>query len=209
MKRNYSLENFEKMNIGVSTNKYDIPEILPIEYVSENIDFIPFNFAMSAKEKNKGVHFFIHDYQFERVWSNPDRYCEILSKFPYVLSPDFSLYSDMPLVMQMWKHYQKQWMGSYMQSFGINVIPTIAWSDERSYEFCFLGCPKNSIVAVSSVGTQKNNEFKEGFLKGFNMMIEKLNPTTVLLFGKIPDNLPNKCKVIHYPHYMGEKFKKL
>ena len=32
---------------------------------------------LSEKEpEGKGVHFFINDYQFERVWNNPDRYIE-------------------------------------------------------------------------------------------------------------------------------------
>ena len=49
---------------------YDIPKLLPTHV--ENLENIPlqgFNYALREKEpEKKGVHFFIHDYQFERVW---------------------------------------------------------------------------------------------------------------------------------------------
>lgn len=37
-----------------------------------------------------------------------------------------------------------------MASKGIRVIPTVAWSDRGSFDFCFKGIPKGSIVAVST-----------------------------------------------------------
>lgn len=142
---------------------------------------------MSSKQNNCGVHFFLDDYQFQRLWNTPDRYIERLQKFNCVLSPDFSLYADYPKALQIYNHYRKHWIGAYLQLYGIEVIPTICWSDEKSFEWCFDGEPCGGTVAVSSVGTQKNKIAKELFLKGYKDMIERLQPETVIFYGKVPE----------------------
>lgn len=73
--------------------------------------------------------------------------------------------------------------------YGIKVIPTICWSDEVSYNYCFDGEPKNSIVAVSSVGTQKSNKGKELFLQGYNEMLERLEPTQIIFTAQYRKNV--------------------
>ena len=78
-------------------------------------------------------------------------------------------------------------MGAYLQENGIHVIPTIGWSDESSFEWCFDGEPAHSIVAVSSVGTQKNKESKELFLRGYKEMVRRLEPETIIFYGKVPE----------------------
>lgn len=144
--------------------KYDIPAIGQAQF--EQADFIGFNYAKSEKHpQNKAVHFFLDDYQFNRVWTYPDRYIEMLRRFRYVLSPDFSLYTDFPMAMQIYNHYRKHWIARYWQESGIKVIPTICWSSSESFEWCFDGEPTQSVVAISSLGTQNSKE-KENILGG-------------------------------------------
>lgn len=81
-------------------------------------------------------------------------------------------------------------MGAYWQSLGLNVIPTIAWSDSDSFNWCFDGTPKGATVAVSSVGTQASTETKRLFLAGWYEMIDRLQPETVIFYG----NVPPECK---------------
>ena len=112
--------------------EYDIPMLLPTHVA--NLDSIPiqgFNFALKDKQpETKGVHFFLHDYQFERVWNYPDRYTELLSRFAFVLSPDFSPYADMPKALKIYNVYRNRWCARYWQEYGIQVIPTITWGGE-------------------------------------------------------------------------------
>ena len=201
-------ENFQKANFQAK-NKWNIPEIKGIKRFNKKIGFIGFNYAKTFERKNKtnyGVHFFLDDYQFDRVWNQPDKYLELLKKFKYILSPDFSMYTDYPKAMQLWKHYQKHWVGAYLEQQGIKVIPTIGWSDHESYEWCFDGEPKNSLVAISSIGTQKYEESKQLFIDGFNEMLERLNPTAILFWGNIPDGI-DKTRIIPMGYIMDEKFK--
>ena len=155
--RNY--ENAQRMLFD-GIGQYEIPEIEPTQF--ENAEFIGFNYAKSAKNpESKAVHFFLDDYQFTRVWTDPDRYIPMLQRFKYVLTPDFSLYTDFPKPLQIYNHYRKHWLGAYWQMHGINVIPTICWSGRESFGWCFDGEPTHSVVAVSSVGTQNSKESKQ------------------------------------------------
>ncbi len=62
-----------------------------------------FNYAKSTPDEQKAgkaCHFFIDDYQFERLWTSPAKYLDALRGYDCVLTPDFSLYMDMPAPMQ-------------------------------------------------------------------------------------------------------------
>ena len=98
-----------------------------------------------------GVHFYIDDYRFNAVLNDIQRAISILRPYSAVLTPDYSLYRDMDLTIQRINILRNRTVGYWMQEAGLTVIPTVSWSDERSYEFCFDGLPKNSVLSVSSV----------------------------------------------------------
>lgn len=128
----------------------------------------------------------MNDGEFECLWRNPERYVERLKKFKGILTPDFSLYTDMPLAMQIWNVYRSRIMGVIFEEKGIKVIPTISWSDSRSFDFAFDGIPKHSVVSVSSVGIWKNKSFYDLFLQGLSVMLQELQPACIVFYGKIP-----------------------
>ncbi|HFC12804.1 MAG TPA: DUF4417 domain-containing protein, partial [Anaerolineae bacterium] len=85
------------------------------------------------------THFFLDDYRFEIVWRKPRQGLQSVSKYPFVLTPDFSLYRDWPLAAQLWNVYRNRYCGAYWQRHGLSVIPTVSWSSAESYPFCFSG----------------------------------------------------------------------
>ena len=184
-------ENLDKA-IFPGIGEYDIPRILPME-VEQPVEMIGFNFAAKYKHPERvGIHFFLKDYQFSRLWTSPDMYIDMLRRFRFVCTPDFSMYTDFPLALQINSHYRKHWLGAYWQSKGITVIPTICWSDERSFKWCFDGEPEKSTVAISSVGTQLNERSKRLFLLGYQQMMSRLQPKMVLFHGRIPAEITAK-----------------
>ena len=183
-------ENQEKaMFDGVG--EYDIPVIEPEDY--HTVDWIGFNSAKTTrKREGKGVHFFLDDYQFKRLWIYPDRYINMLKQFDFVMSPDFSTYTDFPKALNIYNHYRKHWIGAYLQSKGVHVIPTISWSTPDSYDWCFDGEPHDSTVAISSVGC---SNVIDKFVEGYNAMIQALNPSAIIFYGDVPEEC--KGNIVH------------
>ena len=177
--------------------KYDIPKLEPVYELPKIKEWIGFNYVFSDdKPEGKAVHFFIDDYQFERLWNNPDRYVDKLKQYVCVATPDFSPYGDMPLATQIFNIYRKNWVGAYLQQHGITVIPTVrASTDERSLEFYLDGFPKESIVLISNMWTN-DKETKEYFMKEYQTMVDKLNPSKIFMYGKRMDELKENIEYI-------------
>ena len=70
------------MNTG---DFWEMPIISNDRYIPDKL--IGFNEALTSKDNKAGVHFFLDDYQFERIWKEPNRYINVLSKFTCILSP--------------------------------------------------------------------------------------------------------------------------
>ena len=165
--------------------EYDFPMMHKTHV--DNLKDIPiqgFNFALKEEHpENVGVHFFLHDYQFERVWKYPDRYVDVLKKFAYVLSPDFSPYADMPKALQIYNVYRNRWCGRYWQDNGITVIPTFTMGDYDTFDFCADGIPKHSTIAISTMGEGRWGAYKNLY-ENWDRVLERLEPETILLYGK-------------------------
>ena len=180
--------NYENLNkrIFEGVGEFNIPALQSALFQVDN--WISFNYAKGCEEPDQhGIHFFIDDYQFIRLWKDPDRYLPMLAKFQAVCTPDFSTYTDFPKAIQIYNHYRKHWLGAYWQENGINVIPTISWSDEDSFEWCFDGEPAGGMVAVSSVGTQGNRRATRLFELGYAEMKKRLAPEKIIMYGNVPE----------------------
>lgn len=194
------VEAIHNINIDIyeGTGKYDIPILHPVKKMPKVTEWIGFNYVLSDKNpEGKGVHFFIDDYQFERVWKEPQKYVEKLSQYACVLTPDFSPYSNMPLATQIFNHYRKHWVGAYWQANGITVIPTIrASADERSLEWFLDGEPKGGVVAISSMWTASEHGRDYFKNKEYKKMFEVLKPSKVLLYGNMVEGLQGNIEQI-------------
>ena len=176
--------NCEK-RIFPGIGKYGFPALDPVSVDVANTELVGFNYAKSCKHpEDKICHFYVDDYQFERVWNAPENYIHMLSKFKAVLQPDFSIYDDFPVVVNMFNHYRKQWCSAFWQEHGIRVIPTISWDDD--YTWCFDGVPRRSLVCISTIGGFGNRQDnKQAWLDGYYKCLEILDPSEILLFGKL------------------------
>ena len=99
--------NLDILDHGNLTNDFwQMPIIQNDGFIPD--DLIGFNYAKSSENKACGIHFYVDDYQFERVWNDPEKYVDILREYQCILSPDFSLYMDIPKAVQIWNHYRKK-----------------------------------------------------------------------------------------------------
>lgn len=195
-------------NLGIMDNE-NVSDFWQMPII-KNDNFIPskligFNYAKTSKEKNVGIHFYLNDYQFERLWNNPEEYVDILKQYECILSPDFSLYMDMPMPMKIWNIYRSRLIGQYYQSQGIKVIPTLSWAEEETFEFCFEGIPKGSIVSISTIGVKKNKEALKIWKAGVDELIRRIEPSTILIYGGKLDYDYGDIKVIYYENQVTER----
>lgn len=180
--------------------------------VIENDGFVPerligFNYAKSSDDKATGIHFFVDDYQFERVWNSKEKYTDILKEYERILSPDFSLYMDMPMPMKIWNVYRSRAIGAYYQSQGIKVIPTLSWAEPETYQFCFRGIPKGSIVAVSTVGVKESADALQIWRDGMDEAIRQIEPSQILIYGGAIDYDFNGIITHFYDNEVTERWK--
>ena len=190
-------------------NERGFPELKPI--MARPKEIIAFHYAKTTPQeerKNKAICFFEDDYQFERIWNSPQQYLGLLKQFSHVLTPDFSLYMDMPEPMQAWNRYRSQALGAYWQRNGIKVIPTLSWAQPDSYKFCFEGIPKRSTVATSTVGVKQDELATEVFKDGLQQALKLLKPKRLLLYGGNVGITFKDIEVIEYQNTTTAKFKR-
>lgn len=121
---------------------FELPKIRTSSQLPDRV--ITFSKAMARtwNDFDCWVMFYEHDVNFERLWHNPKQYLAKLKKFKGIISPDFSLYRNMPLCMQMWNTYRGRAIAVWLQNNGVEIIPNVRFNDERTYEFCFDGIEK-------------------------------------------------------------------
>lgn len=170
-------------NNFAKSGKYEIPQMKKQELDLSSISLISFSDTHSKdneENEQKGVHFFVDDYKFNGIYNNPERSLNKLSQYKFLLTPDYSLYADIDIWKQIENVAKNRYMGCFWQEKGFTVIPTISWSTPSSYEFCFDGVEKGSIVAIGMIGCKRN---KTAFLRGYNEMLNRLEPSAVVCFG--------------------------
>jgi hypothetical protein len=170
-------------NEFVTVGKYGIPLIKKQEIDLDTIDLWCYSKTkLNDVENNyKTIHFFTYDWLFESVYKKPDECMEKLNRYYALLTPDFSMYWDMPLALQINSIFKSRWCGAYWQKQGLTVIPTVSWGLSDSFEFCFDGIEQGSVVAVS---TYCREYIKKEFLLGYNKMLEVIKPSAVICYGE-------------------------
>lgn len=157
-------------------------------------EIIAFSKAISCKNYNQWVHFYEDDYLFERLWRNPRKYLGLLKKYNGVILPDFSLYRDMPFVMQLWNIYRSRALGHWLQFNGVRVIPNIRFGDRRTYRICCDGIEKHCVIAIGTHGNIRTIKDREIFLKGLDVVVKILEPKVIVIYGSAPEKYFKKYK---------------
>lgn len=183
---------------------FGIPKLKKDEIDLEEIAFIGYD-KLQREETNKIVHFFLNDYKFEVMWNHPESKIERLRAYRAVLTPNFSMYTEMPLSLQLYNTFRSRWCGAFLQANGIPVIPTVCWSTPESFWFCFDGLPQEGVVAVSTLGVRTE---KTLFMQGYYELKKRVNPAAVLCYGKPFEEMKGNILEVDYEqtnHYGKEK----
>lgn len=175
----YNLDLVDDRNY--SSEFWQMPTIRRCDVVPS--DMIGFKYAKTTKERDLFVHFYIDDYQFERIWNQPKRYSDLLADFEGIVSPDFSLYVDMPMPMKIWNTYRSRQLGAYYQSIGIDVVPNVSWAEPYTFEFCFEGIERGSVISCGTISIKKDPEMLAMFKEGLTEAIRRIDPPVICIYG--------------------------
>lgn len=187
----------------IPNNVYTLPKNLVAYDQRKNVEYC----------ENTYIHFFIDDYKFDGpngIWNGSSKNFEqkrgfsisSLNKFSGIIGPDFTMGFSFPLATQLDCCRRRRYFEYWLYSLGFQVIPFVRWTDERSYEFAFLGVSKGSVVAISTFGSMKESFLKDYFKKGLVEMINIIEPKVMVIYGCIPDDIrqliPTCVKIINF-----------
>jgi hypothetical protein len=178
---------FDRLNCRAlfpTDNRWGIPALPSASLEPARLVSYTDRHAIAKADTGTALHFFLDDYRFEAVWTTPGRALSRPRAVGAALTPDFSLWRDMPTVMQLWQVYRSRWCGAWMAAHGVTVIPTVSWAGPDSYPFAFAGITRGSVVAVSTVGVHREHEARTLFAAGYTAMLDAVDPPMVLVYGK-------------------------
>ncbi len=207
-KRIFEKENFADFDPKMTEGEFQMPILKPSFHIPKKL--IGFNYVRTSTEYTAGVHFYLDDYQFERMWNNPFENFELLSKFDCCMTPNFSIYLDFPEPLKIYNTFRSRLLGQMMQRYGLEVIPIAYWSDERSYKYCFDGLPEEAVLSVNTIGN-KDKYADELWNKGMDELIKRKNPKTLLVYGNgiKPTYDFKNTEVIYFENDVTQKMKKI
>ena len=179
---------WDRIKDATLVGMHDMPQLKPC-VAADPRNPIGFHAAKSLKEPSVSwFHFYEDDYQFERLWNRPGTYLDIIKRFEGGISPDFSMYIDMPKAQQIWNCWRNRAMAYWMQEQGINVIPNACWGDADSLAWAFDGLPEDSVLAITTQGCMQKTDYRKQILvNGIHELIRQKHPTKLVVYGKFPD----------------------
>ncbi len=182
---------------GASYSENDIP-YCPTTASKLPRDIITWEEAKSIYKKHRIVKdtdfyhdafvcFYMDDYKFDGtrgIWHDSAFALKVLRHFAGAITPDFSTYQDFPEPLKLYNTYRMRAFGYWLGKHGISVINNVRWGTSETYRYCFDGIPKNSIVAIGTVGgSPRKYEDRVRFVNGLAVLIDKLQPHTIIVYG--------------------------
>lgn len=148
------------------------------------------------------------------IWVNSKRAYDILKHFKGIITPDFSTYQDFPIPFKILNTYRMRafgyWYGTLCKK---KIINNVRWGTKETYKYCFDGIPKNSIVAIGTVGGSPSKlKDRKRFEEGLNEMVRVLRPYAIIINGSANypclKNLEKQgIKIYSYPSRTASYFK--
>jgi len=167
------------------SSRYHLPILNPESYVPDRV--IPFDKIGKVSDTSGCVLTHLSDRRIDRLWNSPDHYFGRLKAFDCVSTPDFSLFLNMARPFIEYNALRSLMLGRRMQELGMRVLPAVMWAYPDTYDVCFEGIPRNSVVIVSTVGCVRRHEALKYFKMGMKAMLERVSPKGVVLYGSVPE----------------------
>jgi len=181
---------------------YDIPAIDRCTLVPDRLVCFSEAVRMSSPDPLAWVHPYEDDYKAERFWSMPEKYFERLRGFAGVISPDYSLYRNMPTALQISNTYRNHLLGARMQSDGFNVITNVRLSGRESIPYALAGVPSHSTLALGLHGCTKSLENRPHVIEEVGIVCDYCEPTCLVVYGSPEYGVLTRPREMGIPVYV-------
>ncbi len=171
-----------------------VPQLAPVNVSVDELKAcanlsVPFHSTKYCDAPSESFfHFYEDDKSFERFWNRPKKYVDVLAKYKFGVSTDFSMYLTLDRRAQQFNFWRNRATAYYLQRRLPLVIPNACWGDYESLNWAFDGLPEESVLAVSSQGCMERVDVcMHVFVNGLHQLVREKRPTALLVYGKFPD----------------------
>lgn len=173
------------------------PEDYPIleEWMISDVfpeKIVPFNKIKETKNiEDCYICFYCRDVDFLRIRKNPKQYISILQKSKGIIGLDFSVYTDMPKIVQKKQMFDNLAFTYFYGSNGIKVIPNIRYGIDELTDDFLNAIPKDTLIAIGTYGFIKTNKEQNVWFEHINKIIDVLKPKGLIVYGSLPKDFKN------------------
>lgn len=176
----FNLDIYRKAH---ACGSFDVSQIQKTKIATgelQRCELVAFDKALTGRTRRASqiLHFYLHDFFFERIWRNPEKYLGLFKQYRAIIMPDFSLWTDMPKAVQIYNRFRANQIARFYQDHGVTVIPSPAWGETESYTWCFDGMPAGGTFAICARGADA-----ELFSNGLAEFIRRCRPDNILALG--------------------------
>lgn len=176
------------------TEGYEMPIVAPLATLSFS-DLRAYHRLKKDNLRDIIPHFYVSDQKNKQAFFHPFRTKGKLSRFDTSIATDFSMTQEMSRPQKVYSSFLNKLWAAWLQSYGMRVIPNVSWPYEYQEDYWLEGWPKNSIIAVSSVGISHGDV--NGWLEGMERVWDELCPLHVIRYGsKVPEERTDNCTFI-------------
>lgn len=184
---------------GVMLDHFQMPVIKALHENEVDLEsLVPINFQNIHKEEDNS-HKLVLNYRYDsllnQIWEKALQYIPLVVSFGAIVTPDFSVSASMNVHWLNQYVFRNRYLGCLWQSYGAKVIPSIPWDTPSTYDICFSGIEPGGIVCISTLGVKKNLEV---FFAGFEEMKRRLQPSVIIVYGKIFQGMHGRFLSIPY-----------
>jgi hypothetical protein len=127
--------------------------------------------------------FYVEDWRFISLMKTTKKATHLLSKFKYVIQPDYSVYYDVPLVDQIFRCYTGKRIGDIWTQNGMKIIPNLVLGSKDLLPYATYGIENGSSFAVQIQANSQDSEQDGVDEWTIKSALDIIQPETFLVYG--------------------------
>ncbi|OPY61138.1 MAG: hypothetical protein A4E56_02245 [Pelotomaculum sp. PtaU1.Bin065] len=141
-------------------------------------------FARVHKDTKIVLHMYIPDPPLEAFWRTREKFYPALREFDLVIAPNFSVYTDSPMLEHLINMKRSILVYSEMLAAGVKAILDVSWGAYTDLDRWSNFIQENNIPVVSTsiqtVGQNAGNSWRE-YLKGVCYLCRQISEKTIII----------------------------